>query len=297
MNPGKFPGRLSGVLSAGLPTERLASSRDDALRVGRFLRGRIAFRPRPDDVFISSYPRSGTTWLQHTLLVLARDGDPGFDHIDDVVPWFERSLSLGVRTADDFEALPAPRIFKSHLPRAWLPPGRHVYAVRDGRDVAVSYFHLYRSHLGFEGGFDDFFERFLRGRLQYGSWFKHVAGWRAEQHRGDVLIVQYEQMKQDLPAVMRQLDAFCGFGRSPERIDALSEQCTFEYMKAREARFDHATERRAGRGTVSGQFIRSGRTGSFGELFDEAKQRAFDEMSRRRRPLARFELDLPAFLH
>jgi hypothetical protein len=293
MTAGKLLARFPGRLEARLP----AYGRDDALRVGRFLRGRLAFRARPDDVFISSYPRSGTTWLQHTLLVLARDGDPGFEHIDDVVPWFERSLALGVRTAADFDALPSPRIFKSHLPRAWLPPGRHIYAVRDGRDVAVSYFHLYRSHLGFEGDFDEFFERFLDGRLQYGSWFKHVAGWRAEEHRPGVLVVAYEQMKRNLPAVMRQLDAFCGFGRSPERIDALAELCTFEYMKAQETRFDHATERRAGRGSASGQFIREGRTGSFGELFDEARLRAFEAAARRPRPLAGVELDLPAFLH
>jgi hypothetical protein len=48
---------------------------------------------------------------------------------------------------------------------------------RNGKDVAVSFFHFSRSHHGFRGTFDEFFDRFMWGRVEWGSWFKHVKGW------------------------------------------------------------------------------------------------------------------------
>lgn len=269
----------------------------DVLKVGRFLRGRMAHHTRPDDIFVASYPRSGTTWLQQILLVLANDGEPSFVHVDDAAPWFERSLALGTRTAADFESLPSPRVFKTHLPHAWLPPGaRYVYVRRDGRDVAVSYFHLYRSHLGYEQSFETFFDAFLAGRVQYRSWFKHVEGWQACADAPGVRLVDYEQLQADLAGTMAVLDAWLGLGRGPTRCAELAELCTFEHMKARERRFDHATEPRAGRGRADGSFIRQGRSGSFEGVLSEAQRGAFAAAARHRHRWPGLELDLPAFL-
>jgi len=63
--------------------------------------------PRPDDIFIVTYPRSGTTWMQMILYQLTTDGSMDFPHIAEYCPWFERSL----RSARGFETRPAPRIF------------------------------------------------------------------------------------------------------------------------------------------------------------------------------------------
>lgn len=288
---------LGGV---GAAAQGLGERAFDAARVARFLRGRLEFSPRKSDIFVSSYPRSGTTWLQQILLVLSQDGDPATEHIAQTVPWFERSLSLGQRRARDFEPLADPRVFKSHLPFQWLPPGaRYIYAERDGRDVAVSYFHLYRSHLGYRDDFDAFLEIFLRGDLQYRSWFKHVAGWRELADRPDVLVVRYEDMLDDLAVVMNRLNDFCRFGRSRERVEQLTRYCTFTYMKSHEARFDHATaepgkkQERAARGG----FVRRGQRGGYREYFSQPQLEAFERARGARRPRPGLEFDLPAFLH
>jgi hypothetical protein len=284
---------------AGRSTEAVREAlMRDAPRVVRFLRGRALFRTRPSDVFVASYPRSGTTWLQQILLVLSHDGEREFQHVDDVAPWWERSLALGVRRAADFEALPSPRTFKTHLPHAWLPRGaRYLYVRRDGRDVAVSYYHLHRSHLSYEGSFEEFFERFLEGRVQYGSWFKHVAGWDARRERAGVKIVEYERLQSDLAGTMLELDQWLGSGRGVERVEQLAKLCSFEHMKARQERYDHATERRAGRGSADGRFIREGRAGAHREVLSPVQQEAFEAASRRRTDRSHVELDLPAFRH
>jgi hypothetical protein len=270
----------------------------DASRVARFLIGLRTFRVRDGDIFISSYPRSGTTWLQHITHALRSGGDSSFAHISDVVPWFERQLALGRCTSRDFEALPGPRLFKSHLPRAWLPRGaRYIYIARDGRDVAVSYFHFYRSHLGFAGSFNEFFEQFLAGRLQYGSWFKHVAGWQASRSDDAQLTLGYERLQAALPAELRKIASFCGVTPSPREQAELEPYCSFSFMKAHEAKFDHAAREPNSGTAVPGWFLRSGRTGGFRELFEAEHERRFRERSCAPIRLPGVELRLSAFLH
>jgi hypothetical protein len=133
------------------------------------------FTPRADDILVVTYPRSGTTWTQMILRQLTTDGGMDFAHIAQVSPWLEWAL----RSGRDLDRLPAPRVFKSHLSYRRIPKGpcRYIYVARDGRDVAVSYYHFARTHMQYRGTFGEFYDRFLTGDDTYGSWLAHVAGW------------------------------------------------------------------------------------------------------------------------
>ncbi len=276
----------------------------DLQRCARFLGGAARHRARPDDVYISSYPRSGTTWLS-LIVHLVRDGDLSFDHISQVVPWYERDLALGRASAADFARLAAPRTFKSHLPHAWLPRGaRYVYALRDERDVLVSYYHLYRSHLGYTGTFEAFFERFLRGDVQYGSWFRHVAEFRALAHRPDVLVVEYEAMRRDPARALFEIARHCGRTLETAHAQAILEQTSFASMKALESKLDHEAGERRAKGepctaplATRGTFVREGRVGGFRELLTPWHEQRLAEARAAMRPRLHPELRLAAFLH
>lgn len=265
----------------------------DAHRVTRFLRGRLSFTPRPDDIYVVTYPRSGTTWMQYMLHLMVGSGRTDFDHIDEVCPWFERGLSVGSWTAEDFERLSSPRIFKSHLPWGWLPrPGRYIYVVREVVDVLDSYYRFYRRYLRFEGTFEAFFDRFMRGDLQYRSWFEHVAGWRAHADDPAIKIVRYEELRADPSAVMRDVAEF--LGAKPDRVDAAVAGASIDRMKALEERFDHATSILMEHGIQSGGFI--GAKGNDAPEIDADKLRALRARTRDAQPAGR-ELRLAAFLH
>jgi hypothetical protein len=269
----------------------------DAKRLLNFLRGRLEFRPRADDVFVATYPRSGTTWMQMILYQLTTDGKMDFTHISQVCPWFERSLALGTMEAQDFESLRSPRIFKTHLPYRWLPKGcRYIYITRDGMDVAVSYYHLYRSHLGFEGSFSDFFDRFMKGKLQYKSWFKHVAGWQAQSGNPRVLFVRYGDMLSSLKNVVAEVIEFCGLEVSEEKIDRVLRRCVFEYMKKHESKFDHATRVLLDRGVRPSSFIRKGNNGDGSGCLTERHRDAFRRELEKTGKDPTIELDLAEFL-
>jgi len=270
---------------------------DHAPRILNFLRGLVEFRPREDDVFIVTYPRSGTTWMQMILYQLTTDGKMDFTHISQVCPWFERSLALGTMESQDFESLRSPRIFKSHLPCRWLPKGcRYIYITRDGMDVAVSYYNLYRSHLGFDGSFSDFFDRFMTGRLQYKSWFKHVAGWQAQSGNPRVLLVRYEDMLSSLEGVVAEVIEFCGLEVSDKQLDRVLRRCDFEFMKKHESKFDHATRVLLDRGIRPSSFIRKGNNGDGSGWLTGRHRDAFHRQLEKPVKNPTIELDLAEFL-
>lgn len=272
----------------------------DAARTARFLQGAVEFESRPDDVFVSSYPRSGTTWVQFILYLLTSDRRVDFRHISEVQPWYERSLALGTKRAADYEAKPSPRVFKSHLPRRWLPrAGRFVYVYRRVEDVLVSYYAFYRSHLAYKNDFASFVDRFVEGDLQYGTWWKHVSGWMRFREDPQVKIVRYEDLKRAPDRVVGELAAFIYPGRVIERdvlIDVL-EKASFDFMKREEHRFDPVTELLIDRGHIEKSFLRAGRVG--GSALDEALRLRLESAENAAKTSIRpdVELRLAAFLH
>ena len=260
---------------------------DNARRIANFLRGRMEFEVRPTDVFISSYPRSGTTLTQWILYLLTHEEQPDPAHLTKVSPWFERSLAIGEVTASELERFPSPRVFKSHLPRQWLPDGaRYIYVERDGLDVLVSYFHFYRAYLGFEGTLDDFYARFMDGRVQYGSWFEHVAGWRESACDPDVLIVRYEDLLSDPKASIERIIEFLGWARDERWVDRAVIESSFDAMKRRESVFDHATAVLLERGVSPESFLRAGQSGRGEGALSNAQVREIRERSSTGRRLA-----------
>ena len=289
----KTKNRLLGATSRWL--DSVAQSIDHARRITKFLAGRAAFVVRPDDVFISSYPRSGTTLTQWMVYLLANGEQPEPEHLTQVSPWFERSLALGEHTAETLDRFASPRIFKSHLPRAWLPDGgRYIYVERDRADVLVSYYHLYCDYLGFEGSFDTFYRRFMTGRVQYGSWFDHVRAWQAHANDRDVMIVSYESLCEDRRSNAVRIADFLQLANVDETLEHAVAQSSFEAMKAREHVFDHATALLLEQGVRPKSFIRSGRVGGGEVRLSAEQQRSLRETeSTGRLPAIR---DLAAFL-
>jgi hypothetical protein len=235
--------------------------------------------PRLDDIFIVTYPRSGTTWMQMILYQLTTDGGMDFPHIAEYCPWFEKSL----RSSRGFELRPSPRIFKSHLPYPKIPKGpcKYIYIARDGRDVAISNYHLHRMYFQYEGTFAEFFERFMRGDIGYGSWFEHVARWWAHRHDPNVLFLTYEELTRDLEGCLRRIIAFGGFEVAPERFPAILERCRFDFMKRHESQFDPAMEWLWERGVRLNAFLRAGRVGDGAACLDGVQQERFDRACRR----------------
>jgi len=237
--------------------------------------GRCAFEPRPDDVYLASYPRSGTTWLQMIVYQLTTDGNMDFDHITQPIPYFERALGQG----RDLNQLPSPRIFKTHLRFKELPKGRYkrIYVARNGKDVLVSCYYFFRAHSTFKGNFNEFFGKFMVGNFPQGSWFRHVAEWSAHAADSNVLFLRYEDLMSDFERTLGRIAAFLGRPIPSEKYASIAERCSFQFMKRYEEKFGFLQEVLRENGFTGEAFIRQGKTGAGKQHLSPEQEAFFDQ--------------------
>jgi Sulfotransferase domain len=207
---------------------------------------------RPTDVFVGSYPRSGSTWLRFMLLEILAGQASGFANTNEMLP------DIGKHEAGAPVLPGSGRLIKTHEPfRAEYK--RAIYLVRDPRDVALSEF-AYQKALGLaQDDFDVYVKRFLQGGVNpFGSWIDHATSWMgaADAGRARILHLNFEELKQK---PQEQLGRIVDFLEMPEvrgRIPAAIENNSLARMKEKEK----ANPQRA---SANGRFIRSGSAGGW----------------------------------
>lgn len=169
------------------------------------------FETRSDDVYVVSFPKSGTTWMQEIVWQIFNDGKISEERVERRYPFLEKS-QLFDRPGDDSDkkkisvnSRPSPRLIKSHLPYHVIPMSKdeskrskYIYVARNPRDVAVSYYHFVLSFGAdsyFNGTWKFFVKLFLEGKNSYGLWSDHVLPWWEHKDEPHILFLKYEDLK------------------------------------------------------------------------------------------------------
>src|SRR5208282_2133625 len=161
----------------------------------------------PDDVFLTSYPRSGNTWTRFLVGNLVHPQEAvTFLNVERLVPDMYKHSDRTLRN------LPRPRILKSHEcfdPRY----KRIIYIVRDPRDVLISYyeFQLKRRVISDDCSLEEFVPRFMESEIEpkIGTWRDHVVSWTATRGRQkNFLLLRYEDMLADTHKVSTTIASF-----------------------------------------------------------------------------------------
>uniref|UniRef100_G3MP23 Sulfotransferase domain-containing protein n=1 Tax=Amblyomma maculatum TaxID=34609 RepID=G3MP23_AMBMU len=178
----------------------------------RNLRSAFSYEPLDGDVFVVSYPKCGTTWMQHIVYNIYNDGVPpaSVQEFMTVTPFMELFRAEGARS------MPRPGAIKTHLPfnkQPYSAKAKYIYVTRNPYDCCVSFYYHTRNfppYLFEEGTFDQFFDMFIEGKVDYGDYFDHVLSWY--EHRGDsnVLFITYEDIKKDTPGSVLKIADFLG---------------------------------------------------------------------------------------
>ncbi|KAF4516782.1 hypothetical protein B566_EDAN004621 [Ephemera danica] len=203
------------------------------------------FQPRHDDLWVVTFPRSGTTLTQELTWLLANDCDFTTARKIPLVerfPFLEGSIQSDRRLmkevlqmvrgnpvleaiAERYEKSRVPdliktsstRFIKTHLPFSLLPAtllrtAKVIYVARNPKDVVVSYYHHNRllRALGYVGDFQKYYNYLERDLLAWCPYWEHVReAWQLRDHP-NLLFLFYEDLVKNMSKTIQRIADFLG---------------------------------------------------------------------------------------
>ncbi|XP_070555615.1 sulfotransferase 1B1-like [Ptychodera flava] len=211
---------------------------------------------RSDDIFLITYPKSGTHWFLKVIKLILNGcdtdakGTPASEAplLEMLVSGVEDDprvqlikKSHGIAMDFHVNSMESPRLLCTHMNYDRLPTELYekkpkvIYLARNPKDVAVSAFnHFSKPPLGLYDDFPSFLADFTDGAKEIGnfvSWGSHVLDWWKRRNENNVLYLKYEDMKKDLQSGIKSMAEFIGKDLSPDTIEKIAYHCSIEKMK------------------------------------------------------------------
>ncbi|KMS99812.1 hypothetical protein BVRB_1g016640 [Beta vulgaris subsp. vulgaris] len=229
------------------------------------------FIAQDTDLLVTSFPKTGTTWLKSLLYSITNRSlkppkqSPLLVHNPHELVYDLESGVYGgnpkLPRPHQLNDLPTPRLLHSHFPYASLPESiktsnaKILYISRNPLDTLVSHWHFYPNAIrrvltDMEGSDDqdfqppkieDFFEEFCQGTVLFGSFFDHVVGYwkKSLEEPNKVLFLKYEDLKENPVLYVKKLAEFIGMPFSIQEesegvIEQIIELCSIKNLKEQE---------------------------------------------------------------
>ena len=216
---------------------------------------------REGDVVAANWAKAGVTWLQQILLQVLHQGSADFMvGASTCWPDWWTHEPPGSRKAWS-EAIPSPRVFKTHLPADSLNLSglaKYIYIGRDARDVCWSFYpHLINyadeliAHVNAAPHRDwaedwgrptvdirTFYNQWIEndGAPYWPFWSNVQSWWDAAHELPNVMLVHHQALKDDTPGQIRRIAAFLGVDIDQDAWPRILKHCSFDYMKANKDR-------------------------------------------------------------
>jgi aryl sulfotransferase len=212
------------------------------------------FAFRADDIILATYAKSGTTWMQQIVGQILFDGAEGLA-LAAMSPWMDLRVPPKEVKLAEVAAQTHRRFLKTHLPvdaLVFSPEAKYIYVGRDGRDMVWSlHNHHLRANEHWYGALNDtpgrvgppigrpdpdprrYFLNWLEndGAPFWPHW-ENVRSWWAIRDLPNVLLVHFQDLKDDLPGQIARIAAFLGAAPDAGALARITGHCTFDYMKA-----------------------------------------------------------------
>jgi aryl sulfotransferase len=216
------------------------------------------FQFRDDDIVISTYAKSGTTWMQQIVAQLLFGPDPSLE-VAEMSPWLDLRVPPKAVKLPVVEAQTHRRFIKTHLPvdaLVFSPRAKYIYIGRDGRDVIWSFYnHHVNANATWYAALNDtpgrvgppiepppsdirdyWHDWLSRDGHPFWPFWENVRTWYAIRDLPNVLLVHFANLKRDMRGQMRRIAAFLDVSIDEATWPDILEYCSFDWMKA------HATK-------------------------------------------------------
>jgi aryl sulfotransferase len=211
------------------------------------------FKFRDDDIIISTYGKSGTTWMQQIIAQLLFGGDPNLE-VAEMSPWMDLRLPPKEIKLPLVEAQTHRRFLKTHLPVDALrfsSKAKYIYIGRDARDVIWS---MYNHHANANQTFYDalnktpglvgpeigrpnenikeyWYEWCQKDGFPFWPFWENVRSWWEIRDLPNVMLIHFSDLKQDMPSEIRRIAAFLDIEINEQDWPKILEYCSFQWMK------------------------------------------------------------------
>lgn len=211
------------------------------------------FKFRDDDIIISTYAKSGTTWMQQMLAQMLMGPNPDLA-VAELSPWLDLRVPPKQVKLPAVEAQTNRRFLKTHLPvdaLVYSPRAKYIYIGRDGRDVVWSLYnhHANANALWYQALNDTpgrvgppiekpvadvrqyFLDWLARDGYPFWSFWENVRSWWAIRDLPNLMFVHFAELKHDLPGQMRAMARFLDIKVEERDWPKILEYCSFDWMK------------------------------------------------------------------
>lgn len=215
--------------------------RMDLMEKFMVLQGELSFKPRPTDVICSVPPKNGTTWLTHICHQIRMQGaEPDFREQLDVVCYLSMNEDTFGTSPEKFVQPAQPRIYFSHLTYADVPKdGKLIFMYRDQKDALYSMYLMTNSGAALKGRVS--LDTFAQITITSGSIEERVKDllvWWEHRFDDNVLLLFYDDLKEDHVGSVRRIAKFMGVDCSEEVIARVVHTTTHSEMAKNASKFN-----------------------------------------------------------
>lgn len=207
-----------------------------------------SYQPRPEDIFVVTQMKCGTTWMQQVVYEILHRGRGNLVDTGAAMyalsPWLEGRKSVRIEDAPLVGSERPSRIIKTHLPVAlcpYDPAARFIYVARHPASCFASCVDFVQTNVGTMSPDMRAFEEWFCSKdlMWWGTWTDHVLGWwRWSSEQKNVLFIYFEDMKKDLPGIVQVVAGFLGMNLTDEEIASVVEKSSFRYMQDHQTSFE-----------------------------------------------------------
>ncbi len=246
--------------------------------------------PDKDDIFVSTFSKSGTNWMMQISHQIAWRGEGEYENIHDVVSWPDIPAKRNRKTVTPLRSNlikqlspTGMRVIKTHLSAHYVPineQAKYLIVIRDPKEVFVSSYPFVASLAGpIMPSVNDWLDMFLTKNwsMNFGNtWAEHTASYWELRDKPNVLIVSYSKLKQDPETGIRQVAATLDVNLTEAEIDKVVEKSSFHYMQGINHKYSLMPDGSLPWGSDF-KMMRAGKTGNSSELISREQQIKIDK--------------------